>query len=127
MSAAIASASDWLTEVCDRSSVKSGKSSSVGSQSGEYGTTSRPRARSGNMFSTAKRTSVSSAICWMPPRNCRAYSRCQRNGGCTTTVWAPHSSAASLARTSLAHGSVPQTRCVITRQGACSARIGISW
>ena len=31
------------------------------------------------------------------------------------------------ARTSLAHGSVPQTRCVMTRHGACSARIGTWW
>jgi len=127
MVAAMARASLRETDVCDRSRVKSGKSSVVGSQPGAYGVTSRPRARSGNMFSTAKRTSVSSAICWIPPRNCRAYSRCHRNGGCTTTVCAPHSSAASLARTSLAHGSVPQTRWVMTRHGACSARIGISW
>ena len=75
----------------------------------------------------ANLTSVSELICWIPPTNCRTYSRCQRNGGCTTTVCAPTSSAASFARTSLIHGSVPQTRCVITRHGACSARIGTWW
>ena len=38
------------------------------------------------MFSTANRTSVSSAIRQIPVTKSRAYCRCQRNGGWTTTV-----------------------------------------
>ena len=76
------------------------------------------------MFSTAKTTSVSFCIRCSPSTNSRAYSRCQRNGGCTTTVGAPTRSAAALARSSLVHGSVDQTRWVSSRQGAWIARTG---
>ncbi len=38
----------------------------VGSQVGAYGTISRPPGRSGNIFSTAKMTSVSCAMAAMP-------------------------------------------------------------
>ena len=79
------------------------------------------------MFSTANRTSVSFAIRQIPVTKSRAYWRCQRNGGCTTTVLAPSFSAAAWARWSLTHGSVDHTRWVISRQGACTARIGIWW
>ncbi len=79
------------------------------------------------MFSTANRTSVSSAIRHTPRTKSRAYPRCQRNGGCTTTVEAPSRSAAACARRSRVHGSVDQTRWVISRQGACTARIGTPW
>ena len=79
------------------------------------------------MFSTANRTSVSSAIRQTPATKSLAYCRCQRNGGCTTTVEAPSFSAAARARRSLVHGSVDQTRCVISRHGACTARIGMPW
>ncbi len=79
------------------------------------------------MFSTANRTSVSSAIRQTPRTKSRAYSRCQRNGGCTTTVDAPSRSAAAFARCSLVHGSVDHTRWVISRHGACTARIGTPW
>ena len=79
------------------------------------------------MFSTANSTSVSSCIRARPAAKSRAYSRCQRNGGCTTTTRAPSSSATSLARTSLPHGSRPQTRWVISRQGAWTASTGTLW
>ena len=42
----------------------------------------------------------------MPATNSRAYSRCQRNGGCTTTVCAPSTSAASGP-----HAAWPTGRC----------------
>ena len=96
----------------------------MGSQSGRYAATSRLAACHGYMFSTAKTTSVSSRIRPTPVTKLRAYSRCHRNGGCTTTVEAPSASAASFDRTSLAHGSVPQTRWVISRQGAWMASTG---
>ncbi len=79
------------------------------------------------MFSTANRTSVSSAIRQMPLTKSRAYCRCQRNGGWTTTALAPSRSAAARARWSLTQGSVDQTRWVMSRQGACTARIGTRW
>ena len=79
------------------------------------------------MFSTANRTSVSSAMRQIPETKSRAYWRCQRNGGWTTTVLAPSFSAAALARWGLVQGSVDQTRWVISRQGAWTARIGIRW
>ncbi len=56
-----------------------------------------------------------------------AYSFCQRNGGCTTTTSAPTAAAISADRSSLPHGSVPQTRWVNSRHGACTAQTGISW
>ena len=79
------------------------------------------------MFSTANLTSVSEPILAMPSTNERTYSRCQRNGGWTTTVEAPSSSAAARARSSLAHGSLPHTRWVTSRQGAWTARMGTPW
>ncbi|CAM5687937.1 hypothetical protein STENM223S_09868 [Streptomyces tendae] len=79
------------------------------------------------MFSTANRTSVSSAIRQMPSTKSRAYCRCQRKGGWTTTVDAPSFSAAARARWSLVQGSVDHTRCVISRQGAWTARTGMRW
>ena len=79
------------------------------------------------MFSTANRTSVSSAIRQMPVTKSRAYWRCQRNGGCTTTVLAPSFSAAAWARWSLVQGSVDQTRWVMSRHGAWTASIGTRW
>ena len=62
----------------------------------------------------------------MPSTKPRAYSRCQRKGGCTTTVSAPTSSAISALRCSLPHASVPQTRCVTNRHGAWIDTIGMS-
>ena len=50
---------------------------------------SRCRARHGNMFSTASRIPVSCSRSATPSTNSRAYSFCQRNGGCSTTVSAP--------------------------------------
>lgn len=47
--------------------------------------------------------------------------------GCTTTVDAPSRSAAAWARWSLTQGSVDQTRWVMRRQGACTARTGTWW
>ena len=52
--------------MCDRSSVTWVHSMAVGSQVGAYGTISRPPARSGNMFSTAKITSVSASMAATP-------------------------------------------------------------
>ena len=65
-------ASEWDVAVWLRSSVYARCGSVVGSQSGAYAETSRPRTRSGNMFSTAKRIAVSSAIRSMPWRKPRA-------------------------------------------------------
>jgi hypothetical protein len=79
------------------------------------------------MFSTANRTSVSFAMRQMPATKSLAYWRCQRKGGWTTTVLASSFSAAARARWSLVQGSVDQTRCVMSRQGACTARTGIWW
>ncbi|CAM5701668.1 hypothetical protein SFUMM280S_00796 [Streptomyces fumanus] len=62
-----------------------------------------------------------------PLTKSRAYWRCQRNGGWTTTVLAPSFSAAARARWSFTQGSVDHTRCVMSRQGACTARIGTWW
>ncbi|GHG26609.1 hypothetical protein GCM10018784_45020 [Streptomyces hydrogenans] len=97
------------------------------SHSGAYASISRSLYRHGYMFSTAKRTSVSSAIRQMPVTKSRAYWRCQRKGGWTTTVEAPSRSAAAWARWSLTQGSVDQTRWVMSRQGAWTARIGTWW
>ena len=79
------------------------------------------------MFSTAKITSVSSDIFAMPSSNPLVYSRCQRNGGWTTTTLAPSRSARSLARSSFDHGSRPQTSWVRSRPGACTASTGTWW
>ncbi|SCD59427.1 hypothetical protein GA0115246_103569 [Streptomyces sp. SolWspMP-sol7th] len=79
------------------------------------------------MFSTAKRTSVSFAMRQMPSTKSRAYWRCQRKGGWTTTAEAPRRSAALRARWSLVQGSVVHTRCVMSRQGAWTARTGTRW
>src|SRR3954468_22872678 len=61
------------------------------------------------MFSTARWTPSSSASRSTPATNPVAYSRCHRNGGWTTTVRAPRSSARRHARGSFAHGSRPPT------------------
>ena len=60
----------WAVAVCERSSVYARCGSVVGSQSGGYAETSRPRTRSGNMFSTAKRTR-----CPRPSARCRRRTR----------------------------------------------------
>ena len=64
-------ASEPEAAVWERSRVMLGTSSAVGSQCGAYGTTSLAPARSGYMFSTAKSTSVSSAIAARPVSNPR--------------------------------------------------------
>ncbi len=79
------------------------------------------------MFSTANAMPVDTSMAAMPSTKPAAYSFCQRNGGCTTTTSAPTASAISADRWSLPHGSVPQTRCVNSRHGACTAQTGISW
>jgi hypothetical protein len=79
------------------------------------------------MFSTAKAMPVDSSRAAMPSTKLAAYSRCQRNGGCTTTTSAPTASAISAERSSLPHGSVPQTRWVKSRQGAWIAETGTPW
>ena len=79
------------------------------------------------MFSTAKTMPVSSASRRTPSTNPRAYSRCQRNGGCTTTTSASSRRAASAERSSLAQGSVPQTRWVISRHGEWTDSTGTPW
>ena len=53
------------------------------------------------MFSTASVTPVDPAISRTVSTNPAAYRRCQRNGGCTTTVEAPSSAASSAERSSL--------------------------
>ena len=50
------------------------------------------------MFSTAKKSPVSFSSRSMPETNPAAYSFCQRNGGCTTTVPAPTAWAMSAER-----------------------------
>ena len=79
------------------------------------------------MFSTAKITSVCSASSARPCSKPRAYSRCQRNGGWTTTTLAPTRSARSLERRSFSQGSRPHTPWVSSRLGACTATIGTWW
>ena len=56
-----------------------------------------------------------------PATKPRAYSRCHRNGGCTTTVAEFNFSATSTERASLVIGSDPHTRCEISRHGAWMA------
>ena len=79
------------------------------------------------MFSTAKAIPVSFSSAAMPSTKPAAYSRCHRNGGCTTTTSAPTASAISAERWSLPQGSVPQTRWVNSRHGEWIATIGSSW
>jgi hypothetical protein len=79
------------------------------------------------MFSTAMVRLYSFSRSATPSTNARAYSRCHRNGGWTTTTSAPTSRAISALRCSLPHGSVPHTRWVSRRHGACTETIGISW
>ena len=79
------------------------------------------------MFSTAKASPVDSSSAAMPSTNPAAYSFCQRNGGWTTTTSAPTACAISAERSSLPHGSVPQTRCVNSRHGEWIAQTGSSW
>ncbi len=79
------------------------------------------------MFSTAKARPVDSSSAAMPLTNPAAYSFCHRNGGCTTTTSAPTACAISAERSSLPHGSVPQTRWVHSRQGEWIAHTGSSW
>ena len=62
-----------------------------------------------------------------PASNLLAYSRCQRNGGCTTTTLAPSAWASSRDWSSLPQGSRPHTRWVISRFGACTASTGTPW
>ena len=87
----------------------------------------RAEARQGYMFSTAKAMPVdssSAAIPWTNPR---------RSPAASGTAGAPRPrrrrrrAAISADRSSLPHGSVPQTRWVISRHGACTAQTGISW
>ena len=102
--------------------------SADGSHPGMY--ISMPRfdeARQGYMFSTANAIPVDSSSAAMPLTKSRAYSFCQRNGGCTTTTSAPTAFAISAERSSLPQGSVPQTRWVNSRQGAWIAETGMSW
>ena len=106
--------------------------SSEGSQPGTYISTPRSarrreEARHGYMFSTAKAIPVSSSSEAMPSTKPAAYSRCHRNGGCTTTTSAPTASAISADRCSLPQGSVPQTRWVNSRHGEWIATIGRAW
>ena len=82
-------------------------------------------ARHGYMFSTANAIPVDSSRAAMPLTKSRAYSFCQRNGGCTTTTSAPTAFAISAERSSLPQGSVPQTRWVNSRHGAWIAETGI--
>ena len=63
----------------------------------------------------------------MPSTKPFAYSRCHRNGGCTTTTDAPTVCAISALRCSLPQGSVPQTRCVSRSVGAWTETTGTSW
>src|SRR5690606_7772242 len=56
--------------------------------------------------------------------NPSAYLRCQRNGGCTTTVRAPSSSAASTLRRSRTSGSDDHTRWVMSNDGECTDSTG---
>ncbi len=79
------------------------------------------------MFSTATCTPNSASSSATPIANPRAYSRCQRNGGWTTTVPAPAATATSHEVRSFGQGSVPQTRWVISSVGACSDTIGRPW
>jgi hypothetical protein len=79
------------------------------------------------MFSTANAMPVDSSSAAMPLTKSRAYSFCQRNGGCTTTTSAPTATAISAERWSFPHGSVPHTRCVNSRHGAWIAETGTSW
>ena len=87
----------------------------------------RDDARHGYMFSTANAIPVDTSRAAMPLTKSRAYSFCQRNGGCTTTTSAPTACAISAERSSLPHGSVPHTRWVNSRHGAWTAEIGIPW
>ncbi len=79
------------------------------------------------MFSTAMVTDSRSESSRTPVTKPAAYSRCQRNGGCTTTVSAPTSWAISALFSSLPQGSVPQTRWVSSRVGAWTAQTGMEW
>jgi hypothetical protein len=75
------------------------------------------------MFSTASRMPVSCSRSATPSMNPAAYSRCHRNGGCSTTVSAPTSTARSMDRSIFTQGSLPQTRCVTSSVGAWIDRI----
>ena len=79
------------------------------------------------MFSTASVMPVWRLSPRMPATKLRAYSRCQMNGGCTTTTSAPRSVAAWQDRRSFSQGSVPQTFWVITKQGECTLNTGTWW
>ncbi len=61
----------------------------------------------------------------MPGAKLRAYSRCQVNGGCTTTVGAPNSCASNAERRSRSHGSLLHTRWVSSRHGAWMESTGM--
>lgn len=76
------------------------------------------------MFSTAIITSLAASSVATCSVNPSAYRRCQRNGGCTTTVCAPSCSAARTLRSSLGIGLAPHTRCEISRHGACTDNTG---
>ncbi|MNW56665.1 hypothetical protein D3C74_343930 [compost metagenome] len=76
------------------------------------------------MFSTAIVTPVAALSSRTWSANPRAYKPCQRNGGWTTTVPAPSSSARSTVRSSLGPGSRPHTRWLTRSVGACTLRIG---
>ena len=123
---AIAIGSSPAIAAWERSIVVLAYGSVEGSQPGRY--ISMPRrdeARHGYMFSTANAMPVDSSSAAMPLTKSRAYSFCQRNGGCTTTTSAPTADAISAERSSLPHGSVPQTRWVNSRHGAWIAETGM--
>ena len=76
------------------------------------------------MFSTATSTPCRPASSSTPSAKTAAYSFCHRNGGWTTTVLAPSCYAISHERSSLCHGSRPQTRWVTSSVGAWTASTG---
>ena len=78
-------------------------------------------------LSTANARPVDSSRAAMPSTKPAAYSRCQRNGGWTTTTPAPTACAISAERSSLPQGSVPHTRWVNSRHGECTEHTGSSW
>lgn len=78
------------------------------------------------MFSTARMAPVLASRAATPSANSRAYSRCQRNGGCRTTVLVPTAWARSIERSIFSQGSfVPHTRWDTNRVGAWMDRMGV--
>jgi len=87
----------------------------------------RPPTFHGNMFSTQMSTPLDCAVSRTTFSNRSAYSPCQRNGGCTTTVDAPVSTASCADRSSFTKWSLPHTNDVSSSVGAWIARIGWSY